>query len=152
MVALFISCYRWNYDIKGLIQDPVFHSSIFYEKFHPEPLVYLESGVISMDYIDMVDLEMKTREFITNNYPNSTIITSFRIFNPLELQVNIGYTDWSKYNITALPLTKENISRGDLVVYESNFFISDDVLELLSKMTQVKRFENNRMYITIYKA
>jgi len=152
IISLFISCYRWNYGIKGLVQDPVFHSSIFYEKFHPRPLVYIESGGISMDYIDAVDVEMKAREFITNNYPNSNIVTTGRVFKSLESYVNIGYAEWTKYNITILPPTKENISRAHLVVYESNFFVSDDILEPLSNMSQVKKFEKNGVYIIIYKS
>ncbi len=104
-----------------------------------------------MDYIDVVDVEMETRRFIINNYPNSTIVPIGRFYKSIESYVNVGYTEWSKYNITALPFTKENIYKADLVVHESNTFISDDILETLSKMTQVKRIEKKWIFITIYK-
>jgi len=151
IIILFISCYRWNYDIKGLIQDPIFRSSIVYEKFNLRPLVYIESGGITMDYMDVVDIEMEAREFITNNYPNYIIVTTGRIFDPIESYGNIGYTEWSKYNVTILPTTKENILQADLIIYESNSFVSNEISEILSKMTQLKKFERNWVYIIIYK-
>jgi len=151
IIMLFISCYRWNWGIKGLFQDPVFHSSIFYEKFYLNPPVYIESRGTSMDYIDVVDVEMDTRKFIINNYPSSTIVWSGRFYKSIESYVNVGYADWSTYNITFLPLTKENIFKGDLVVYESNSFISDEILEILSGMIQIKKIEKNGIYIVIYR-
>ncbi len=104
-----------------------------------------------MDYIVVVDVEMEARKFITNNYPNSLLVAPTRFFNPLELYVNVGYAEWSKYDITVLSLTKENLSKGDVVVYESNSFVSDEILETLSKTTQLKKIEKNGIYIIIYR-
>jgi hypothetical protein len=103
-----------------------------------------------MDYIDIVDVEMNARKYIIDNYSNITVVSPHRFFSPLEMIINIGYTEWSRYNITVLPLDDESIYQGDIIVYESNSFVSDKILQSFKNMTRVRKFEKNRVFISIY--
>jgi 4-amino-4-deoxy-L-arabinose transferase-like glycosyltransferase len=153
IIILFISCYRWNWGLKGFFQDPVFHSTIFY----PKTITSVKNGEISLDYIDIVKLEKSAFDFIFTYYKNSTITA----INPFILPENIGildvgYGQWIKNNITVLyPINEENINKSNLVVVESysNFYDDnkDKFSNIFSKLELLKKFENNGKFLIIYK-
>jgi len=153
IIILFISAYRWNYGLKGFIQDPVFHSTIFY----PRILTSIKNGEVSLDYIDVVELEKSALDFIFTNYPNSTITSGF----PLVLRRNIGvmdigYRQWIRHNITVLfPINEENINRSNLVIVESysNWYENnkDEFSDIFSNLELIKKFEKNEKFLIIYR-
>jgi hypothetical protein len=153
IIILFISCYRWNWGLKGLIQDPVFHSTIFY----PKIITSVRNGELSLDYMDIVELEKSACDFIFTNYKNSTMSSDF----PFILTRNIGIIDisdrqWIKNNITVLyPINEENIKKSNLVVIESySGWYNENEAKfsgILSKLEIIKKFEKNGKFLIIYK-
>ena len=146
VAILFISCYRWNSGFKGIIQDPILHSKIFY----PKSLTSIKNGELSLDYIDIVKLEDEALYYIFNNHPNSVVIASFPLTDDANLQVDVGYRQWKKFNITVLQSSKENIAKSDLIVYES-CCIPDYVVNNTSRIELIKKFEKKGEYVFIYK-
>jgi hypothetical protein len=146
IICLFISCYSWNNGIKGFIQDPVFHSKIFYKN----RLTSVANGEISLDYIDAVAVNTQTIDFIFKNYPNKTIVAAYPLYEDASLQTNVGYKQWNKYNIKILPPSKENINKSDLIIFSPLSWTNDNK-NLLVGMKPMKTFRVNEQYIDIYK-
>jgi 4-amino-4-deoxy-L-arabinose transferase-like glycosyltransferase len=147
IIFLFVSCYRWNFGLKGLIQDPVFHLTVFRQK----PITSVTNGELSLDYIDALEVEEQALNFIFANYSNHFITVSYPLAENASLEVNVGNKQWNKYNITVLyPLSKENIIKSYLVVAEPYYF-SEKSLKLLSDLKLVKKYEKNGKYVEIYK-
>jgi hypothetical protein len=152
VIILFITCYRYNWGIKGIIQDPVFHSTFFY----PKIITAVYNGELSLDYMDVVNLEKSAMTFIFENYPNSKIIAVFPFATWRSLgYVDIGYRQWAKNNITIIynnSISNMDLSNVDLIVYESScrcWEKNDE--EFLMKMKLVKKFEVNNRFISIFK-
>jgi len=153
IIILFISCYRWNWGLKGLIQDPVFHSTIFY----PKIITSVRNGELSLDYMDIVELEKSAFDFIFANYKNSTMSSAF----PFILTRNIGVIDisdrqWIKNNITVLyQINEENIKKSNLVIIESysGWYDGnkDRFSDIFSRLEVIKKFEKNGKILIIYK-
>ncbi len=147
VIILFISSYRWNWGIKGFIQDPVFHSIIF----KPPELTSLRSGELSLDYIDIVNVETQTLDFVIKNYKNSKIMASYPLVAPATLEVNVGGRQWDKNNIKIFyPPSVDDITNVDLVIVESYGNWPDDVLKIVSGYDMIKEFKNNDKSVRIY--
>jgi len=150
ILILFISCYRWNWGIKGFIQDPVFRSSIFY----PKTLTSIRSDELSLDYIDIVEIQKEAFDFIFTNYSNSTIVATSPFVNHKSIKVvDYGYRQWMKHDINVLSPSQENINKSDLIIYESygDWPKGIDIDNLISQMQLIKKFEKNNKYILIFK-
>jgi len=146
IIFLFISCYKFNWGLKGFIQDPIFHSNIFYSK----TLTSITNGELSLDYVDNVEIESQAIQFVFKNYTNSFVVASWPFVDDASLKTNVGYHQWDKFNIKVLQPSKENISKVDLVIYES-CCIPEDIENNLSKMKLIVKFEKNGKYVFIYK-
>jgi 4-amino-4-deoxy-L-arabinose transferase-like glycosyltransferase len=146
IILLFISCYKWNSGIKGFIQDPVFHSKLFYKN----RLTSIANGELSLDYIDVVTIHTQAVDFVFKNYPNKTIVASYPLYENASLQINVGYKQWDKYNIKILFPSKKNIDKADLIIFYSLSW-TDEMKNLLIGMKPIKTFRVNEQYIDIYK-
>lgn len=148
IITLFVSCYRFNWGVKGFVQDPIFHSTLLHKKY----LASIVSGELSMDYTDIVKAEKQMLDFVFVNYPNSKIVASVPIANSVSLKANVGYSQWQTHNITILyPPTKEKISQAEFLIYEPYAPLPQDINEEIAKMSLVKKFEINRASISLYK-
>jgi len=111
IIILFISCYRYNWGLKGIIQDPIFHTTLV----HPKIITSVYNGELSLDYIDTVTIEKSAIDFLFENYSNTKIAAKFPLVTYRGLgYIDVGYREWIKNNITIT-----NISDAELVVYES---------------------------------
>lgn len=148
VLILFVSTYGWNFGVKALIQDPVFHSTVFVKK----PLASILNGELSIDYFDVINTEKEALNYIFSNYPNSIITSSIPLVNNISTKIDIGHREWHKYNITVLyPPSKENIQKSKLVVYEPYAPWSEENMQLLSQLVLIKKFEENGKFVAIYK-
>lgn len=169
IILLFVSSYRYNYGIKGFIQDPVFHSTIFY----PKILASVGNGELSLDYIDVVEIEKNTLDFIFKNHKNSKITTAIPLISPWNINIlDTGYRQWNKNNITILLcpvnsltgwvkdnktvyIDNKNLTENDLFIIESYSpqyeEIIDQFSEEISQMQIVKKFEINEKRAIIYR-
>lgn len=143
MIIFFVSCYRFNWDVKGIVQDPAFHS---------RDLASLESGELSLDYLDMVETEKDALQYIFLNHPNSTIVTYFPFAYKTSSIVDMGYRQWSKYDISVLMPNKENIEKADLIVYEPYSSWVQKQIDLLPRTDPIKIFEKNGKRVLIYQS
>jgi hypothetical protein len=144
VILLFITCYRYNWGIKGFIQDPIFHSTIFY----PKNLTSVVNGELNLDYIDIVKTEDQTLDFIFNKYSNS-VVAPFPLFEDAGLEINVGNRQWSKYNIKISFPSNESIKNADLIIYEQ-YSWPENVIVNFSKLELIKKFEQNEKYTIIY--
>ena len=153
IIILFISAYRWNWGLKGFIQDPVFHSTIFY----PKIITSVKNGELNLDYIDIVKIEKEALDFIFRNYKNSTITATNPMVYPHCIGViDVGYRQWIKNNVTVLyPVNEENIKKSNLVIVESysNWYYDnkDKFSNIFSKLEIIKKFEENGKVLIVYK-
>ena len=153
VILFFITCYRWNWGLKGFIQDPVFQSTIFY----PKTITSIKNGELNLDYIDIVKVEKEALDFIFKNYKNSTITSTDPFVNPLCINIlDVGYRQWIKNNITVLyPVNEENIKKSNLVIIESySNWYSDNKNKfstIFSNLEIIKEFEENGKILIIYK-
>lgn len=113
IILLFISTYTWNLGIKGIIQDPLFHSNILFNK----TLTSISNGELSLDYVYTLKAEKSAFEYIFSNYPNSSVIylakesAEYIFVNNSTSKIEIGY----RHDIL-LP-TEENFKKSDILIY-----------------------------------
>jgi len=170
IILLFISSYRYNYGIKGFFQDPVFHSTIFY----PKIITSVANGELSLDYMDIVNIEKNTLDFIFDNHKNSKVTAAIPLICPWNVNIlDVGYRQWNENNVTILlypvdsltqwlkdnrsntQIDSEDLTRNDLFVIESYSpqyeEIENKFSEEISKAQIIKKFEINDKFAIIYK-
>ena len=104
----------------------------------------------SVNHIDVVSIHNQAVDFIFKNYPNKTIVASYPLYEDSNLQTNVGYKQWNKYNIQVLSPSKKNIDESDLIVFYPLSW-ADEMKNLLIDMKPIKTFRVNEQYIAIYK-
>ncbi len=114
IALLFISAYAGNTGLKAVVQDPVFHTDLFYGR----TLASIRSGELSMDYVEIVKAQDAAKRYVLAK-PGSVVAAAFPFVERASLAANVGGRQWKANDMTVLyPLAKETIDLADVIVVE----------------------------------
>ncbi len=146
VIILFISTYRFNWGIKGAIQDPIFQGLL-----SDNPISSIRSSELSLDYIDIVSVQGNALDYIFLHQKNTTILATYPLVEDSSIYTNVGRRQWKKNGINVLNQpTPDNIDKADLIIVEAYGNFNKETLSKIRDRPILKSFKVNEKEIIIY--
>lgn len=146
IALLFISTYRFNWDLKGSIEDPVFQGLL-----KDKPIASIRSSELSLDYVDILGVQGSALTYLFENHKGSTIVSTYPLAEDASISTNVGRRQWKANNITVLTLpSADNIKKADIIIVESYGNFDSGILDTFKNRPIIKSFEKNTKKILVY--